>query len=179
MAEDECIAQCLAHVIFRCFLTAVVHITEKHVVERRESIIRYGRQLQDNLRLPDCIRVFAATDPGMPDGDIRIAAYVLGLCGFLAVVAGLYGLTSTIRDPLVLFPGIIGPGCAILLLWLGLALAKRRRVAQHSLATWQGHHVVSTSLNKEQMDPPANGRERDIDMQRSIQSIWTDAWIIL
>jgi len=46
-------------------------------VERRELVIWWGRKTQNLLRIPQCLRVFADTDPGMLDADIRSAVCML------------------------------------------------------------------------------------------------------
>lgn len=98
-------------------------------MERRDLIIRWGRRAQNTLRVPRSLRVFADTDPGMLDGDIRLAV----------VVAFFIGATITV-GLLVLIPGpagklwnwtcfglmVIYPVCMTLVVWLYLALSRRR-----------------------------------------------------
>jgi hypothetical protein len=43
MSEGECIGQCVAHVVFKSFLTAAVYVIEKQIVQQRKSVIRRGR----------------------------------------------------------------------------------------------------------------------------------------
>ena len=179
MSEGECIGQCMAHVIFRCFLTAAVYVIEKHIVQRRDSVILRGRQLQDLLRLPECMRVFSETDPGMPDKDIRQGAEVLSICGFVSALGGLSALTKwTIWDPWVMVPGVAVPGSAFCLLWLGLALSKRHRLRSQTSTTGEGYHATRTLLNKEQAGQRAGEGGRDLELERSMRSVWADMWLI-
>jgi hypothetical protein len=179
MSEGECIGQFMAHIIFRCFLLAVVRAIDKYIVPRRDSIIRRGRQLQDLLRLPECICIFAKTDPGMPDRDIRFSAEVLSLCGLLSFLTGLLVLDGVaIGDSLVLVMGVAVPGSMVCLLWLGLALSKRHRLRRQISGTEEGRHATGNLLKKEQADQQADDGGSDPSPRASLRAIWADTWLI-
>jgi hypothetical protein len=94
--------------------------------------------------------VFAETDPGLTDNDIRWSAEVLSVCGFVSVLGGLLALAKwTVWDPWVLVPGVAVPGSVVCLLWLWLALSKRHRLRPQISATGDGRRVTQTLLNKE------------------------------
>lgn len=76
----ECIGKLLFKFVFRCMWTAVIIIIDRQIVARRDLVIRCGRRTQGFLHVPQCLRVFADTDLGMLDGDIRIAAELLFFC---------------------------------------------------------------------------------------------------
>lgn len=104
---------------------------DTHIVPRRGSIIRHGRQIQDCLRIPTMARVFTETDPGMPDADIQLAAkfiftastsFAAGL--LFAFARGSFWTVSSLAFAVVI------PGCLLTLLWIGMAFSRRRRARE-------------------------------------------------
>ncbi|KAI2618604.1 hypothetical protein GGS26DRAFT_595896 [Hypomontagnella submonticulosa] len=129
MAE-VCLFEICGQILFRGIATAVIYTIDKQIVQRRDVLVRYGRQVQKTLDLPDCICVFTAEDPGMADDDIRLAGMFLSFSLFFAclVTFGRVSSRGTIWDPYVLGFGVVNPVCTFILVWLMLILAKRRRL---------------------------------------------------
>lgn len=71
MLAMECVAEVLLGTVTRLFLTISVVLIDKQVVERRDRIVRKGRQLQKALRLPECLCVIAHAEPGILHRDLR------------------------------------------------------------------------------------------------------------
>lgn len=126
---EELFGECCGFVLSRLFLTAYIFLIETQIVERRESIIKNGRALQDSLHIPECICVFTKEDPGMADENLRWGGIALAF-SFLFAVLGLgcrLPSVGTFWDSGVIFLGLVIPTCINSLTFLILILAKRRR----------------------------------------------------
>jgi hypothetical protein len=160
---SEVLGDVVMNVVVRSFLTAGVIIIDKQVVQRRDIVIRRGRQLQDLLRIPQCIQVITDTDPGMPDGEIRMSAEFLGLCCFISAFGLVLALAKgRIWDPWVLSFGATAPGYLLSVLWLVLVVSKRRRMRSPMLTDKKAHHTPHT----------ATQAGRNVELERSITWIW-------
>ncbi len=158
----ECLAECLVGTITRIFPTIFVVLIDQQIVQRRDEIVRNGRQLQKTLRLPDCMCVIAHAEPGLLHGDLRLAAQLLGfacLSGNLGMGLALY--KGTFWDSWVFGFIFIGPACLLVLLFLSLFLAKRR--------------LLRNGAGFEDARPSQPG-ERNIELERSVQCVWANAW---
>ncbi|KAK3998150.1 hypothetical protein QBC44DRAFT_386463 [Cladorrhinum sp. PSN332] len=132
---EHCIGQLVAEFIGRCLITSVILFIDKHVVERRDLIIRSGRKVQNRLAIPQCLRVFADTDPGMLDSQIREATFALFYAGIMAnlgLLLAVLVLTDNIPGSTKGFPVLIFllmavvPLCIVIVLWIVLAQSRRR-----------------------------------------------------
>jgi hypothetical protein len=119
-------------VILRALATAMIYPIDWLVVRRRSFIVRHGRQIQQTLNLPNCVCVFTAEEPGMPDGDLRKASLVLSISFFFAGL-GLFvtaPLKETLWDSWVLTLGVFNPICVTGGVWLVLLASKRERLSR-------------------------------------------------
>ncbi|KAH8683493.1 hypothetical protein BGZ61DRAFT_534934 [Ilyonectria robusta] len=161
MAE-ECMGELCLNIILRGFLTLCVIAIDKHIVGRRDTVVRLGRQCQDLLRVPECMRVFADVDPGMQNGEIRMAAEFLGLAGLLNALGVLILVAKgTFWCTPAWCIGAVFPGVLVLVLWTALLVSKRRLLRSPALLK----------------DPIAAAEEGDPGLQRSINSVTADAWM--
>ncbi|RKU48569.1 hypothetical protein DL546_008174 [Coniochaeta pulveracea] len=164
-ACGELLAEFIGQVVVRSIITAVILLVDKYIVQRRDAVIRGGRQAQNRLRMPECLRVFTETDPGMSDEAIRDSAYLIVFCCFLTVFASLVALVKeTVLDKFVLGFGVVGPACVLSLLWLGLILSKRRRERTQTYTGKEGNDTPRTTTE---------GGERDL----GIRYVWTAIWV--
>ncbi|OTA62015.1 hypothetical protein K449DRAFT_434350 [Hypoxylon sp. EC38] len=64
---EECLGGVCAEICGKFLLngltTAVLFIVEKQIVQRRELVIRLGRQTQRILHMPECLSVFTEEKP--------------------------------------------------------------------------------------------------------------------
>jgi hypothetical protein len=121
----------IVQIICRGFFSLYVFMVEYHVIQkRRHTIIARGRQFQEKLRLPQCIRPFSDQDPGMLDSDMRRAATVFGFSWLFSTIGLWVGIPikGTILDPIVIGLVFVNPICMICIVWLDLVLAKRYRL---------------------------------------------------
>lgn len=135
---DECAGECAgkfcAHVcgqiILRGLITAVVLVVDKLIVQRRELVIKRGRQMQRMLHIPECLTVFTEVDPGMPDSDIRMAGSFLGVPYFVALMVSLAAirLRASPWSRWIWTWCIAVPFCMTILVWLWLIMSKRKRL---------------------------------------------------
>ncbi|KAK4151874.1 hypothetical protein C8A00DRAFT_35444 [Chaetomidium leptoderma] len=97
MSEEDCMMQCA----FRSVLAVGYLLVDAILLPRRDTIIRRGRQVQDTLRLPNCLRVFSdRLEPGMTDCQIRIAGQFSVFAGLFVVLGSIVALLEgTMLDP--------------------------------------------------------------------------------
>ncbi|KAL7624671.1 hypothetical protein AAE478_006241 [Parahypoxylon ruwenzoriense] len=129
--------------------TAVLFIIEKQIVQRRELVIRLGRQAQRILHMPECLCVFTEEEPGMLDSDIRMAGTCLSISYLFASLAvlGATTLRASFRDPWVWTFGIAIPLCVSMLVWLMLIESKRRRLCYTTLEADQ--EIIDSSFEED------------------------------
>ncbi|KAI0103113.1 hypothetical protein F4776DRAFT_668904 [Hypoxylon sp. NC0597] len=131
---EECLGGLCAEICGRFVLnglaTAVLFIVEKQIVQRRELVIRRGRQAQRILHVPECLTVFTEEEPGMLDSDIRLAGTCLSISYFFASLAifCVATLGASIWGPSFWIFGIANPLCVSTVIWLMLIESKRRRL---------------------------------------------------
>lgn len=119
--------RCLSGFCVYSVWSAVIILVDAQIVQRRDTIVQRGRELQNSLHIPNCLRVFAEADPGMLKEDLRAAAHFLVLACAMVVFGVLVAfLKWTVRDSSVLGAAVIGPLCIVLLVWLGLILGRRK-----------------------------------------------------
>ncbi|KAK3938762.1 hypothetical protein QBC46DRAFT_439664 [Diplogelasinospora grovesii] len=167
MTECECLGELAAQCIFRTFLTVIVVIIDKQIVQRRDVVIRRGRQLQNLLRLPEWMRVFSETDPGMLDKDIRTSAECLAassLSAGLGVTAAL--AKGTLWDFWALSLGVAIPVCINIVVWLMLIHSKRRQSRAQPLLIGNGYR------SKEQGGRHYDHSAGDLGVDESIRAVW-------
>ncbi|KAI0382220.1 hypothetical protein F5Y04DRAFT_280005 [Hypomontagnella monticulosa] len=100
----ECLCEICGQVTMRGIATIITYTVDRHIVQRRDIVVRYGRQAQKSLNLPDSICIFTAEDPGILDGDLRTAC---SLWGFSLVFAWVFtslavlavGALGALRNP--------------------------------------------------------------------------------
>ena len=158
----ESLAEFLLGTVTRAFLSVSIVIIDKQVVQRRDQIVRKGRQLQTILHLPDYICVIANAEPGILHRDLRLAAELLGF----TYLIGTFGLAlalckGTLWDFWVIGFIFIGPACLVGVLFLSLVLAKRQLLR-----------------DGEKIDDTINSGHggRNIELERSIHWVWVDGW---
>ena len=158
----EPVAEFLLGIITRVFLSASIVIIDKQIVQRRDQIVRKGRQLQKMLHLPDYMCVIASVEPGILHRDLRLAAELLGFTCLIGTLGlGLAFLKGTLWDFWVLGFLCIGPACLVGVLFLSLALAKRRLLRDGA--------KIDDAMN--------SGHDgRNIGLERSIHWVWADGW---
>lgn len=161
---------------------SIAFIIEHYIVERRELVIRHGRQLQRYLRLPDCLCIFAETDPGMLDDDIRLASMLLAIASFSSILGLLAGIAEGTISHAVLIAGIVLPTCLIILLWLLLCLSRRRLVSSRvSLLDDSNEEERMTASRKGQgsggrgqgQDDGRRNRIMETSLEQPIEWNWT------
>ena len=81
---SEALGEFATQVIGRSVVSVAIVIIDRQVDQRREIITRKTRQLQDLLRMPECLRIITDTDPGMPDDEIRLSLQFLGFSCLLS-----------------------------------------------------------------------------------------------
>ena len=168
MSECEYLGEFAMQCIFRCSLTMIVVLIDKQIVQRREVVIRRGRQLQNLLRLPQWMRVFTETDPGMLDGDIRMSAEILAMSSLIAGLGATVALAKeTPWDPYVLSLGAVVPTCINVILWLSLIQSRRRLSGSRPVHSRSGHG--SSEKESRQYDYIV----RDWGLEESTHSVWT------
>ncbi|KAI6084140.1 hypothetical protein F4821DRAFT_177838 [Hypoxylon rubiginosum] len=150
---EECLAECCGQICVRLsFLglaTAMLHIVDKLIVQRRELVIRLGRQAQRILHVPECLRVFSDEEPGMLDGDIRMAgtcliiSYLIATTPFL--VATLLG--ASLWGPGTWTLGIANPLCVSIVVLVELIKSKRKREGPCCKTLEEGHAIRDRSLD--------------------------------
>ncbi|KAH7002307.1 hypothetical protein EDB80DRAFT_809239 [Ilyonectria destructans] len=161
MAE-ECMGEFCLNIIVRGFLTVCVILIDKHIVGRRDTVVRLGRQCQDLLRVPECMRVFADIDPGMQNREIRMAAEMLGLAGLLNAFGVLILVAKgTFLSTPAWCIGAVAPCVLVLVLWVMLLVSKRRLLRSPALLK----------------DPIAAAEAGDPGLQRSINSVMAESWM--
>ncbi|KAK1772214.1 hypothetical protein QBC33DRAFT_520574 [Phialemonium atrogriseum] len=138
----ECLGELLVNVVGRAILTGAVIVIDKQIVQRRDVVIRWGRQFQNWFPLPEWMFIFAENDPGMPDTDMRIP-WALGFM-------------------------VVGPGCIAGLVWLVLILSKRC-LRSRILAMEDGH--CRAALSKGQPGQQ-DQNERNLGLEASTRSVW-------
>ena len=149
----DCLGQLLTELILRTIIYAAFIVIETQVIQRRDSIIQWGRQAQNRLHIPECMRIFTEKDPGMQVEDMRMAAEILGFACLLAFFGQIGALAiGTVWDPWVFGLVFVGPGCLLGLLWLILALSKRRLSRVPMLVGEEGHCESDILLSKEKAD---------------------------
>lgn len=108
------------------------------------------------------MRVFADIDPGMQNGDIRMAAEMLGLAGLLTAFGVLIVVAKgTFRSTPAWCIGAVAPCVMVLVLWVMLLVSKRRLLRSPVL-------LKSPTTVAEAGDP---------GLQRSINSIMAESWM--
>ncbi len=125
----ELFGKILLEVVFRSLVASVLLFIDRQCVERLDLVIRWGRRAQNTLRAPRSLRVFADTDPGMLDGEIRFAA-VVAFCTGVAINIGLLVFilepAGKLRNRACFGLMVIYSVCMTLVVWLALALSRRR-----------------------------------------------------
>ncbi|KAK1752611.1 hypothetical protein QBC47DRAFT_363358 [Echria macrotheca] len=110
-----------------CTARGMFLFMNRHVVKRREPIIRWGRRAQNALRLPRALRVIADIEPGMEDLTIEFAAsmavfigavFMDGLGAFILYPPGWR------RNKICVGMMAIYPGIMTAILWTILVLAR-------------------------------------------------------
>ncbi len=158
----ESLAECLLGIIIRAFLSLYIVIIDKQIVQRRDQIVRIGRQLQKILHLPNSICVIPNIEPGILYEDLRLAAELFGcMCLISTLGLGLALLKGTLWDFWVFGFIFIGPACLIGVLFLSLVLAKRRLLRD-------GVEIDDTMISSHS--------GRNFGLERSIQWVWVDGW---
>jgi len=119
--------------------------TDRQIIARRELIIRWGRRAQNTLRVPHCLRIFADTEPGMLDGDIR-GATVMALGTGASINIGLLALflvkpADKLRNWLCFGLLVIYPVGMILVEWFALVLSRRRLERRPASFDGKGNHA--------------------------------------
>lgn len=91
-------------------------------------MIRRGRNFQRTLHIPECLRVFSDTDPGMEDESIRMGAELIGVaCVFAIFGLGMVApMKGTIFHVYVVVLGVVVPTCLVLVARASLIYRKRR-----------------------------------------------------
>ncbi|KAI1659236.1 hypothetical protein F4813DRAFT_395170 [Daldinia decipiens] len=121
--STKCLVVCCVYSIWG----ATMILIDAKIVQRRDTIVQRGRELQNSLRIPSCLRVFAEEDPGILKENLRTAAHFLVLACAMAVLGVLVVfLNWTVWDSSVLGVAIISPFCMVLIVWLGLILGRRK-----------------------------------------------------
>jgi hypothetical protein len=124
---SEFFGKFLFEVVGRGLLIGTIYVIETQIIKRRNLLVRYGRKCQKALRLPKRMCIFAETDPGILQTDIRMGILCLGSAwGFVGAGALVATATGTIWNPLVLGLGVVAPGFFVGILWLVLAASRRR-----------------------------------------------------
>lgn len=119
------------NLVFRGVLISLACFIENHIVYRRHIVIKIGRQIQHRLKIPECLRVITAEDPGLTDVDIRISTFMLCCSFFLAALAFcLVMLGGSLSDNWIFCIAVVNPCCVCVLVWLRLILGKRRRLSR-------------------------------------------------
>lgn len=173
MTEDAC-GECVLQIIFRCCITAAVIFTEIHIVPRRAAIIRQGRLIQDWLHIPEPVRIFSETNPGMVDRDIRLGTGVIGISAFLSIL-GILAIVSRWPSWPPAFFWLEGVSfCIVVLAWLRFALARRRRQASQTAKGYGS--IVADEEDLEEARPPEFDL-RDPEINATILGIWADIWM--
>ena len=133
--DEECFRVLVVNLVYRAVLTLLARFIESHMVQRRHIIIKLGRQLQYSLKIPECLQIVTAEDPGLTDDDIRISAFILCCSFFLAALACcvVVPVRRTLLDTWVFWAVVINPGCICILLWLRLIFARRRRLSRRNM----------------------------------------------
>lgn len=133
--DEECFRVLIANLVYKGALTLLACFIENHIVQRRHIIIKLGRQLQYSLKIPECLQIVTAEDPGLTDDDIRISALILCCSLFCAALACciVMPVRRTLLDVWVFCAVVINPWCICMLLWLYLIFVKRRRLSRRNL----------------------------------------------
>lgn len=170
MAEDVC-CECVLQIIFRSCITAAVIFTESQIIPRRAAIIRQGRRIQDWLHIPEPLRIFSETNPGMVDRDIRLGTGAIGISAFLSTLGMLAIVARWPSWPPVFFwlEGV--SFCIVSLAWLRFALASRRRQASRTAKGYGS--IVADEEDLEEARPPEFDL-RDPELNATILGIWAD-----
>ena len=99
------------------------------VLPRRDLIIRCGRKAQDLLHLPEGMRAFSRTDPGMTDSEIIVGAKGFMSAGliFAALLAAAIGRGTIWYPPTIIIISIF-PAILLPMTWFTLVGMKNDRV---------------------------------------------------
>jgi hypothetical protein len=113
----------------RAILVGLGFLAYYLLLPRRDLIIRCGRKAQDVLHLPEGIRAFSRTDPGMTDREIVFGAKLFMATGLVVVAM----LARTIELGTVWYPSSIlaigiCPALFLLLVWFLLVGMENDRV---------------------------------------------------
>lgn len=181
MSEDavgECLGKFITQVIIRSILTGAAIIIDKHIVQRRDLVIRRGRQVQNWLGLPEWACVFSEKDPGMLDADIRAAAMALFVTCLVATLGMVAAYSrGTFWDPWALALGVVIPGCLVILIWLVLILSKRRRNSR-AFSMEHGHCETMPLKGETGQTGQHDQSGRNLELESSIRVIWNDCWVM-
>jgi len=133
----ELFVEVLIQFVIRVLLACILHFIDGQIIARWELIIRWGRKAQNTLRVPRCLRIFADTDPGMLDGDIRVMT-VMALGTGASINIGLLALflvkpADKLRNWLCF--------CMILVEWFALVLSRRRLERRPASFDGKGNHA--------------------------------------
>lgn len=146
----------VANIICRGALSLLACFIENQIVQRRDIIIKLGRQLQYSLKIPECLQAVTIEDLGLADEDIRISAFILCYSFFCAALGccAAVSLKCTLLDTWVFCVVIINPCCNCIFTWLYLILAKRRRLSRRNI-----HGELES--------------DRDLGLNSLLNDIWT------
>ena len=139
-----------------CFIQFLVICIEHGIVKNRDTIVRYGRQLQQELHLPRPLHIFAEADPGILELDVWIASWGLLSTGYFSLIGFvcLFGEEGDLGNTMVAF-GFVMPPCHIILIWLWLSLGRRRLDRSAHDSSKCGNRELETLL------PTSEDKEKD------------------
>lgn len=186
MSGGAC-AEFIVKICCRGFFALGAVLIDYQVVQRRDAVIRLGRNVQRTLHIPDCMCVFSDTDPGMEDESIRMGAQLVGLACVLVIFGlGMVApLKGTILDACVLSIGVAAPLFLVLIAWVALIYDRRRRdkqmrevialnlVMEEGMSMLEGK-VVSGADEKEQIkvgERQADGDQMSPGLRESVSAI--------
>lgn len=124
--SNDCIIERCGRVLVRCLLAGVNLFFDWLVMRRKESIVRNGRRIQGFLHIPERLQIFAKTDPGMGDEQLRMSSHVLTLT-WLLQISSLVGALGCRKVWCLVFliPGVILPSCVVSTLYPWLVVSRR------------------------------------------------------
>ncbi|KAI1393392.1 uncharacterized protein F4822DRAFT_384501 [Hypoxylon trugodes] len=129
MSEDlgKFIGFIVVHIILTLHLYLVDRFVKRCILPRRPQIVYWGRRTQSTLHIPERLHIFSVAEPGILDEPLRNAVMMLSMIGLISSLGLLaWCVKGTFRDPVVWVLGFAMPAFCMLLLWLGLIIARRR-----------------------------------------------------
>ncbi|KAH7308167.1 hypothetical protein B0I35DRAFT_483441 [Stachybotrys elegans] len=92
MSSDDCFAECCGRCFCVCILALISFFVNDCILPHRDSIVHWGRTVEEFLRIPSCLRVFPLVKPGILLQDLRFPAE-MACIGFMLLMPAILALS--------------------------------------------------------------------------------------